>query len=280
MCVCREKTEVRILPVISDEATSTKASGATARLRVVANPVIVDHDNAPSQEEGTCNTCSVSLPFHHLAVKQTEARPDRPSCIEPVFSHLVPPNNVTTTDVPCFHSGACASGGGDGDAPVVSCHNYCRGGCSFEQQQGGRDVDNASTDTDDDDDESMCEEMADSFSELTLSTESRTRNVASNSPAPLQSPSHSSSGGGNPTHQIQRQIQYPPQLCLNCRAEANLSQGIPHNQPPQSLLLLGMPSTASAIGGDDTTVDELAGYFDLMLYLPRPMSEMAELMYT
>ena len=92
--------------------------------------------------------------------------------------------------------------------------------------------------------------------------------------APLQSPSHSSSGGGNPTHQIQRQIQYPtPQLCLNCRAEANLSQGIPHNQPPQSLLLLGMPSTAGAIGGDDTTVDELAGYFDLMLYLPRPMSE-------
>ena len=73
------------MPVISDEATSIKASGATARLRVVANPVIVDHDNAPSQEEGTCNTCSVSLPFHHLAVKQTEARPDRPSCIEPVF---------------------------------------------------------------------------------------------------------------------------------------------------------------------------------------------------
>ena len=31
---------------------------------------------------------------------------------------------------------------------------------------------------------------------------------------------------------------------------------------------------------DDTTVDELAGYFDEIMYLPRPMSEMAELMYT
>ena len=31
---------------------------------------------------------------------------------------------------------------------------------------------------------------------------------------------------------------------------------------------------------DDTTVDELAGYFDEMMYLPKPMSEMAELMYT
>jgi len=31
---------------------------------------------------------------------------------------------------------------------------------------------------------------------------------------------------------------------------------------------------------DDVTVDDLAGYFDQLLYLPRPMSEMAELMYT
>ena len=31
---------------------------------------------------------------------------------------------------------------------------------------------------------------------------------------------------------------------------------------------------------DDVTVDELAGYFDQLLYLPRPMSEMAQLMYT
>ena len=31
---------------------------------------------------------------------------------------------------------------------------------------------------------------------------------------------------------------------------------------------------------DDTTVDDLAGYFDQMLYIPKPMSDMAELMYT
>ena len=31
---------------------------------------------------------------------------------------------------------------------------------------------------------------------------------------------------------------------------------------------------------DDTTVDDLAGYFDTMMHLPRPMSDMAELMYT
>ena len=31
---------------------------------------------------------------------------------------------------------------------------------------------------------------------------------------------------------------------------------------------------------DDVTVDDLAGYFDQMLYLPKPMSDMAQLMYT
>ena len=31
---------------------------------------------------------------------------------------------------------------------------------------------------------------------------------------------------------------------------------------------------------DDITVDDLAGYLDELLYLPRPMSDMAELMYT
>ena len=31
---------------------------------------------------------------------------------------------------------------------------------------------------------------------------------------------------------------------------------------------------------DDVTVDDLAGYFDQMLHLPRPMSDMAQLMYT
>ena len=31
---------------------------------------------------------------------------------------------------------------------------------------------------------------------------------------------------------------------------------------------------------DDTTVDDLVGYFDQIMYIPKPMSEMAELMYT
>lgn len=31
---------------------------------------------------------------------------------------------------------------------------------------------------------------------------------------------------------------------------------------------------------DDTTVDELAGYFDNLVYIPRKMSVMAEMMYT
>ena len=30
---------------------------------------------------------------------------------------------------------------------------------------------------------------------------------------------------------------------------------------------------------EDITVDDLAGYMDQLLYLPRPMSDMAELMY-
>ena len=31
---------------------------------------------------------------------------------------------------------------------------------------------------------------------------------------------------------------------------------------------------------DDVTADDLAGYFDQMLHLPRPMSDMAQLIYT
>lgn len=31
---------------------------------------------------------------------------------------------------------------------------------------------------------------------------------------------------------------------------------------------------------DDTTVDDLVGYFDQFMYFPKPMSDMAELMYT
>ena len=36
----------------------------------------------------------------------------------------------------------------------------------------------------------------------------------------------------------------------------------------------------SRINFDDTTPEELAAYFDQLLYLPKPMSAMAEMMYT
>ena len=39
-------------------------------------------------------------------------------------------------------------------------------------------------------------------------------------------------------------------------------------------------ATSSAMCLDDTTVDDLAGYLDQIMFLPKPMSEMAELMYT
>lgn len=39
-------------------------------------------------------------------------------------------------------------------------------------------------------------------------------------------------------------------------------------------------STASVNHLDDTTVDDLAGYLDEIMFIPKPMSEMAELMYT
>lgn len=39
-------------------------------------------------------------------------------------------------------------------------------------------------------------------------------------------------------------------------------------------------ATSSLTCLDDTTVDDLAGYLDEIMFLPKPMSEMAELMYT
>ena len=39
-------------------------------------------------------------------------------------------------------------------------------------------------------------------------------------------------------------------------------------------------ATTSLTSLDDTTVDDLAGYLDQIMFLPKPMSEMAELMYT
>ena len=53
--------------------------------------------------------------------------------------------------------------------------------------------------------------------------------------------------------------------------------------PPQSLAVLKSCREEAAVGMsylDDTTVDDLAGYLDEIMFIPKPMSEMAELMYT
>ena len=84
-------------------------------------------------------------------------------------------------------------------------------------------------------------------------------------------------------------------LSSHPRSNPTSPTGVDSSSLPLSSHLLGHDATrvpglscrqqahaASAGGGylDDTTVDDLAGYFDQLLYLPRPMSDMAELMYT
>ncbi len=62
-------------------------------------------------------------------------------------------------------------------------------------------------------------------------------------------------------------------------AHANGSTG----SAPQSVVIRRScreEAAACANCFDDTTVDDLAGYLDEIMFIPRPMSEMAELMYT
>ena len=54
----------------------------------------------------------------------------------------------------------------------------------------------------------------------------------------------------------------------------------PHPQPLVMLRSCREEAAACANCFDDTTVDDLAGYLDEIMFLPKPMSEMAELMYT
>lgn len=51
---------------------------------------------------------------------------------------------------------------------------------------------------------------------------------------------------------------------------------------PQVVMRTCREQAAAAYGNsfDDTTVDDLAGYLDEIMFIPKPMSEMAELMYT
>ena len=37
---------------------------------------------------------------------------------------------------------------------------------------------------------------------------------------------------------------------------------------------------SDSLNMDDTTPEELAAYFDQLLHIPKPMSQMAEMMYT
>lgn len=80
-------------------------------------------------------------------------------------------------------------------------------------------------------------------------------------PAPEDSCGAASTVSGGPTHWVWSHRYSSGHasraLCHSCRAEVMRVDYL-----------------------DDVTVDELAGYFDQLLYLPRPMSEMAELMYT
>lgn len=73
-------------------------------------------------------------------------------------------------------------------------------------------------------------------------------------------------------------------------SEANRSGGVPTYSSSQTLLEQSQGATqlyrtcrqevCDHRYLDDTTVDDLVGYFEQMLYLPKPMSDMAELMYT
>lgn len=49
----------------------------------------------------------------------------------------------------------------------------------------------------------------------------------------------------------------------------------------QARLLLtdGPPNASNSQTSDDTSMDELASYFDLFVHIPKKMSQMAEMMY-
>ena len=63
---------------------------------------------------------------------------------------------------------------------------------------------------------------------------------------------------------------------------SNTLRTLPHSGSSTSMSCRQQAVTYGAGGRcyDDTTVDDLAGYLDEIMFLPKPMSEMAELMYT
>ena len=96
-------------------------------------------------------------------------------------------------------------------------------------------------------------------------------------------------------------------MCLNCGERLTVTASDPNNTDEDIIMSfsslsvspaseIGLTSSALRTGShmscrqqavtyrpsyfDDTTVDDLAGYLDEIMFLPKPMSEMAELMYT
>lgn len=62
-----------------------------------------------------------------------------------------------------------------------------------------------------------------------------------------------------------------------CIAGSFSTLGVSQTVPP---ILRSCREEAGMNYLDDTTVDDLAGYLDEIMFIPKPMSEMAELMYT
>lgn len=70
---------------------------------------------------------------------------------------------------------------------------------------------------------------------------------------------------------------------FNTLSVSSLPAGSHVMQQPVALLRSCREEAAATTGRnclDDTTVDDLAGYLDEIMFIPKPMSEMAELMYT
>ena len=74
--------------------------------------------------------------------------------------------------------------------------------------------------------------------------------------------------------------------CVPTQSSVNLSHlpatptGLCPSTTPRMLCRTCRQEACAPCYLDDTTVDDLAGYLDQIVFLPKPMSEMAELMYT
>lgn len=72
-------------------------------------------------------------------------------------------------------------------------------------------------------------------------------------------------------------------LCNSCDCQS-IQYGLEYIEPHPSFFTSHLPTQRlscrqEVLYHNDVTVDELAGYLDELLHLPRPMSDMAELMY-